>query len=79
MQSKKRAETYHVKEHDDAKVDADCRARGRYLRVVPDESPAEGSEGTDSDNSVNDDAKHGSNHHQYLWRDSDKKKRTFQL
>lgn len=65
-------ETHHVEQHDDAEVDADCRARGRHLRVVPDESPAEGGEGADGDHTVNDDAKHSGNHHQYLWRRNDK-------
>lgn len=62
------ADTHHVEKHDDAEVDADSRAGGRHLRVVPDESPAEGSEGADGDHAVNDDAKHGGDHHQYLWR-----------
>lgn len=61
-----KAETHHVEEHDDAEVDADRRACGRHLRVVPDEGPAEGGEGADGDHAINDDAKHSSNHHQYL-------------
>lgn len=60
-------ETHHIKEHNDAEVDADRRARGRHLRVVPDESPPEGSKGADGDHTVNDDAEHGSDHHQDLW------------
>lgn len=58
--------SHHVEEHDDAEVDADCCACGGHLRVVPDERPAEGSEGADSDHTINHDAKHSSNHYQYL-------------
>lgn len=68
------AGAHHVEEHDDAEVDADCRSRGRHLRVVPDEGPAEGGEGADGDHAVNDDAKHSGNHHQYLWHHSDMQK-----
>lgn len=60
------AGTHHVEEHDDAEVDADCRTRGRHLRVIPDEGPAEGGEGADGDHPVNDDAKYSSDHHQDL-------------
>lgn len=63
--------THHVEEHDHAEVDADCCSRGRHLRVVPDEGPAEGCEGADGDYAVNDDAKHGGDHHQDLWQQSD--------
>lgn len=62
------AQTHHIEEHDHAEVDADCRACSRHLRIVPDESPAKGGKGADSDHAVNDDAKHGGDHHQYLWR-----------
>lgn len=58
--------THHVEEHDDAEVDADCRACSCHLRVVPDERPAEGGEGADRDHAVDHDAKHGCDHHQYL-------------
>lgn len=58
--------THHIEEHDDAEVDADSRSRGRHLRVVPDESPAEGGEGADGDHAINDDAEHSGNHHQDL-------------
>lgn len=55
--------SHHVQEHDDAEVDADRRARGRHLRVVPDEGPAEGGEGADGDHAINHDAEHGGDHH----------------
>lgn len=61
-----RRETHHIKEHNDAEVDADRRTRGRHLRVVPDESPPEGGEGADGDHAVDDDAEHRSDHHQHL-------------
>lgn len=62
------AETHHIEEHDHAEVDAYRCARSRHLRVVPDESPAKGGESADGDDAVNDDAKHGGDHHQYLWQ-----------
>lgn len=60
------ASTDHVEEHDDTEVDADCRPRGGHLRVVPDEGPAEGGEGADGDDAVDDDAEYCSDHHQDL-------------
>lgn len=66
--------THHVEQHDDAEVDADCRTRGRHLRVIPDEGPAEGGEGADGDHPVDDDAKHSGNHHQDLWYHSNMQK-----
>lgn len=58
--------THHVEEHDDAEVDAHRCSRRRHLRIVADESPAEGGEGADGDHAVNDNAEYGGNDHQYL-------------
>ncbi len=65
--------THHVEEQNDAEVDADCRPRGRPLRVVSNERPAKGGEGADSDHTVNDDAKYSCDHHQDLWHHSERK------
>ena len=58
---------YHIEEHDDAEVDAHGCAGGGHLRVIPDESPAEGGKSADCDHAVNHDAEDGSDHHQDLW------------